>query len=226
MSQPSTASIAGSYGAREGSPARKRHAILRAGADAFLRLGYGSTSMEAIAAEAGVSKQTIYNHFGSKEVLFRAIVEGLVSQLLRPIEDHRGDADPKSALTSLAREFFVIMLKPSSLAMHRLLVADAGRFPELAAAVYDAGPARIIATLARFLARETRKGRLAVEKPRLAAEQFFGMLNGYLQVRALFGVEPLPSDAELETRAAYGTKCFLKMHARRKQDVRRSRHSV
>jgi TetR/AcrR family transcriptional repressor of mexJK operon len=219
MSQPSTASIVGLYGAWAGYPARKHQAILRAGSDVFLRLGYESASMGIIAAEAGVSKQTIYNHFGSKRVLFRAIVEGLVSQLLKPIEDRRDDADPKTVLTLLAREFLALMLEPSSLAMHRLLVAEADRFPELAAAVYGAGPAQIIATLARFLARETKKGRLAVEKPRLAAEQFFGMLNGYLQVRALFGVEPPPSDAELETRVDYGIKCFLKMHAHREAGV-------
>ncbi|MGH6945659.1 MAG: TetR/AcrR family transcriptional regulator, partial [Geminicoccaceae bacterium] len=177
--------------------APKHDAILDAAKRVFLREGY-SASMDLVAAEAGVSKQTVYNHFGSKEGLFRAIVDHLSSELLEMLFERDGArADPAATLETIARRFLKLLLTPSSLALHRMLVAEAPRFPDLAREIY-VGPARAASELARYLAEESRKGTLAVADPALAAEQFFGALCGNLHLRVLLSPRDAPGEAEIE----------------------------
>src|SRR3546814_8113295 len=83
---------------------QKRAAILTAAVDVFLRGGYEAAGMDAIATEAGVAKQTIYNHFGSKDGLFRAIVSGLTDELLSFL---RSEEHP-SELQSLMRHSYAV----------------------------------------------------------------------------------------------------------------------
>jgi TetR/AcrR family transcriptional repressor of mexJK operon len=195
----------------------KHRAIQQAGTDVFLRLGYGSASMDLVAAEAGVSKQTIYNHFQSKEALFKAIVEDLTSTLMAPlIVRDPAKSTPKHILLSLGRDFLALMLRPSSLALYRLIVAESARFPELGGAIYAVGAGRLIAMLADYLAWETRNGRLSVSEPELAAEQFVGMLTGRMQLRALLGVCTAPKEGELQRRAEHAVSCFLVLYAPRR----------
>src|SRR3546814_19885965 len=99
---------------------QKRAAILTAAVDVFLRGGYEAAGMDAIAPEAGVAKQTIYNHFGSKDGLFRAIVSGLTDELLSFLPQ-RGA--PREVLRVLVMKFMSGMFRPSPLALQRLLVA-------------------------------------------------------------------------------------------------------
>src|SRR3546814_15305621 len=116
---------------------QKRAAILTAAVDVFLRGGYEAAGMDAIATEAGVAKQTIYNHFGSKDGLFRAIVSGLTDELLSFLPP-RGA--PREVLRVLGMQFLTVMFRPSSLALHRMLVGDAHRFPTPARAPHAADP--------------------------------------------------------------------------------------
>ena len=193
--------------------APKHDAILDAAKRVFLREGY-SASMDLVAAEAGVSKQTVYNHFGSKEGLFRAIVDDLSSELLDVLLERDGaPADPAATLETFARRFLKMLLAPSSLALHRMLVAEAPRFPDLAREIYIGGPARAASQLALYLAEENRKGTLAVADPALAAEQFFGALVGHLQLRALLSPREAPSEAEIERAVAHAVRGFLQAQA-------------
>jgi AcrR family transcriptional regulator len=195
----------------------KRRAIQRAGTDVFLRLGYGSASMDMIAAGAGVSKQTVYNHFQSKEALFKAIVENLTSTLMAPlVVRDPAKSTPEHVLLSLGRDFLALMLQPSSLALYRLIVAESARFPELGGALYAVGAGRLLAMLADYLAWETRNGRLSVSESELAAEQFVGMLTGRMQLRALLGVCTAPKEEELRRRAEHAVSCFLVLYAPRR----------
>lgn len=179
----------------------------------FLRHGYVSASVDTIASEACVSKQTIYNHFHSKEELFKAIVTDMTTGLMEPLAMPPGaDAAPARVLKLLARDLLVLTLKPSSLALYRLIVAESARFPELGSALYNAGAGRLIATLGAYFARETRNGRLAVAEPEQAAEQFIGMLGGRVQLRALLGVADTPDDGELDRRADHAVSSFLALY--------------
>src|SRR5690606_26289937 len=189
---------------------RKHRAIQRAGTAVFLRLGYESATMDQIAAEAGVSKQTVYNHFHSKEGLFKAIIEDLTSTLMAPlVVRDAASSTPEQVLRALGRDFLALMLSPSSLALYRLIVAESARFPELGEAIYAVGAGRMLKMLADYLAWETRNGRLAVREPELAAEQLIGMWSGRIQLRALLGAGPMPDEAELRRRADHAVASFL-----------------
>lgn len=197
----------------------KHRAIQRAGAATFLRLGYGSASMDQIAAEAGVSKQTVYNHFQSKEALFKAIVEDLTSTLMAPLSLRDAEkSTPEQVLLSLGRDFLTLTLRPSSLALYRLIVAESARFPELGGAIYAVGAGRLLAMLAEYLDWETRNDRLSVPDPELAAEQLIGMLTGRVQLRALLGCA-MPGEAELQRRAEHAVSSFLGLYAPRRSQA-------
>jgi TetR/AcrR family transcriptional regulator, mexJK operon transcriptional repressor len=200
--------------------ATKHAAIIAAATGAFLDRGYGASSMDDVAREAGVAKQTVYKHFGSKAALFRAIVDSLAGALLAPLSvgDSR-DADPQSLLLDLAERFIMQVVDPVSVRLLRLLAAEAPRFPELAATVLQAGPERLIAELAAYLERHAKAGRLTVDCPRMAAEQFFGALRGNLQLTAL--LMPAAADSGVfsaDQVAAYARStvaAFLRGHAPR-----------
>jgi len=193
---------------------RKRQAIQGAGTAVFLERGYEAASMDLIAAEANVSKQTIYNHFHSKDELFRAIITDITTTLVVPLSMAKAAAStPKQLLQSFARDFLELMLQPSSLALYRLIVAESARFPELGAALFAAGAGRLIRMLADYLEWETQRGRLAVEEPERAAELFIGMLTGRLQFRALLGDTESPTDAELHRRTTFAVSSFLALCA-------------
>jgi TetR/AcrR family transcriptional regulator, mexJK operon transcriptional repressor len=192
--------------------APKHDLILAAAERVFLREGY-SASMDLVAAEAGVSKQTVYNHFASKDGLFRAIVDDLSNDLLHVLVDGSGGAsDPAATLEALARRFLRLLLMPSSIALHRMLVAEAPRFPDLAREIYVGGPERAVQQLAGYLEEATRRGTLAVEDPMLAAEQFYGALRGHLQLKALLDARVASSDADLERAIAHAVRGFLCAH--------------
>jgi len=176
----------------------------------FSKAGYEAAAMDAIATEAGVAKQTIYNHFGSKDDLFRAIVAGLTDELLATLPQ---GGTPADVLRKLGLQFLSLMLRPTSLALHRMLVAGAERFPDLARELYTSGPDHAVRTLADWLETETRKGTLSVAEPETAAEQFYGMLVGHMQLRALLCVDadPAPEERERAVDRAVGT--FLRAHA-------------
>lgn len=203
---------------------RKRHAIQAAGTAIFLERGYEAASMDLIAAEAKVSKQTIYNHFNSKDELFKEIITDMTTALLVPLSMSKAaGSTPQQLLHSFARELLELMLRPSSLAMYRLVVAESARFPELGADIYAAGAGRLIRMLADYLERETKQGRLAVEEPERAAELLIGMLTGRLQFRALLGDARSLTEEELEKRANLAVTSFLALFAPdRREPVLRS----
>jgi TetR/AcrR family transcriptional repressor of mexJK operon len=195
-------------------PSTKHDDILRAATDAFLELGYARASMDEIAAKAGVSKATIYSHFRNKEALFEAIIRALSRRLVTPLRVDQPDrAGLHETLVAFGRSYVEVLLDPTSLALHRLLVAEAARDPELARTAYGAGGSQALHGLTRYLAEETAKGALRVEDPALAAEQLFGLLNGHLQIRALLQIDNHPSDAALERFVSAAIDTFLRAYA-------------
>lgn len=192
----------------------KEAQILAAAERLFMMKGYSRTSMDAIAREAGVSKQTLYHHHGAKEALFAAIVDTRTDRLLLSLgaEDLR-NRHPRAALTELGRHFLETVLSPSSLGLHRAIVTEVPRQPDLGRVTYARGPRRAVETLARYLAALDADGRLRVGDSALAAEQFYGMLLGFTQIRALFAVEPEPAPERIERMVTAAVDSFLAAHA-------------
>lgn len=198
------------------SQSRKKHrAILEAATGAFLEAGYGAATMDDIAARARVSKQTIYHHFGSKEALFAAIVEARCEGFLAPIvQGAQESGDLADTLRSLGRDFLERVLSPSSLALHRLLVAESPRFPELGRLSYESGPDRLVSGLAGLLRAQGERNNLSIPDPDLAAEQFLGTLLGFLQLRAILIEGDVPDSARIERYVDYAVSVFLNGHRR------------
>lgn len=176
----------------------KRDAILEAARKVFMEVGFGATSMDTIAAEARVSKQTVYNHFGSKEELFAAMVRFFVDQKLTVFNEAAKGGKPEETLRTIAHQFLDHGAAEQRVAMYRVLMAEAPRFPELGDIFYSAGPAVVRKYLADYLAEQHARGVLRVEDPMLTAEQFFGMLNG-CQLKAQLGIERLPDKKAIDT---------------------------
>ena len=191
---------------------RSKHTvILEAANEIFLREGFDMASMDAIANAAGVSKQTVYNHFDGKEDLFRAFVrtrcESMSAAFDKPFLDEHNT--PEEVLTAFGEGILGIILSPDAMRLRRLLQNEGSRHPELAEIFYQQGPDLTANRLANYLADQNIEGILAVREPRLAAEQFIAMLAGHLRIRHLIGLTSPPSNSERQRYVANAVQLFL-----------------
>ncbi len=157
------------------SPEKHRQ-ILRGAATIFSQDGYEGASMSRIAACAGVSKGTLYNYFVGKAELFSAWVasecEANLSHLFETVDP---DGQVETGLLLLGHRMLRMMMSPAGLTIYRMTVAEASKFPVLARAFYDAGPAKAIVITSAWLECQVTAGRLAVSDTAFAAEQFFAL---------------------------------------------------
>jgi TetR/AcrR family transcriptional repressor of mexJK operon len=197
-----------------GRSPRKRRAILEAATEVFLRNGYLGTSMDEVAAAASVSKQTIYKHFGDKERLFTELVMRSVDEASDPVHnvvlglDETGDVE--SDLRTVARQLLARVVQPELMRLRRLVISEAGRFPELGRTFYERGPGRTIAALADVFEHLASRGVLRLDDPMLAAAHFNWLVMSIPLNRAMFfGDDEIPGPAELERYADAGVQTFL-----------------
>lgn len=166
----------------------KRQAILEAAKCLFIRSGYDSTSMDSIAAEAGVSKLTVYSHFTDKETLFVCAVESKCEEQLPSLYfELRPEVPVSTTLLAIARGFNTLINSDDSIAMHRLIVAQALSSPRLAELFFEAGPQRMLDAMQQLLENADRSGQLRIENPKHAAEHFFSLIKGGDHFRLLLG---------------------------------------
>lgn len=167
----------------------KRAAILQAAKDLFLRLGYDGSSMDAIAAEAKVSKLTVYSHFKDKESLFaESIAAHCVNQLPSSLFDLAEDAPIAEVLYHVAYRFQCMIDSQEAIELHRLMVAIAVQYPERTRLFYDAGPQRTNNEMARLLTQAHQQRKLDIPDCMLAAEYFFASFNGCVQLQKILGI--------------------------------------
>lgn len=174
----------------------KREAILAAARDLFLSNGYEGSSMDAIAAEAGVSKLTLYSHFKDKEALFGSAVKAICeTRLPRRLFELDERCSIKQALLDIGYAFEALVNSPESIGLHRVMVAMATQNPALSRMFFDAGPQKLLLDLEQMLARAHQLGLLNTPEPLRAAEHFCSLIKGVGHFRLLVGyVEQL--DAE------------------------------
>jgi AcrR family transcriptional regulator len=161
--------------------------ILDAATELFLAHGFGATSIEAVAQRVRISKRTFYHRFADKRALFAAVVHRIIDRL-RPHGDVAlvEGADLQAILERLAALILRAALSPQAVALHRLIVAESARFPELAAIVAREGATEEAITLiASLLQREATSGRVQLDDPAFAARHFLQMVVGLPQRRAL-----------------------------------------
>jgi len=190
--------------------AKKRAAILEAARQLFLENGFSETSMDAVTAQAGVSKSTVYSHFETKEDLFEAVVRARAEQVLAQLKAFgQPSGDPSKDLEAFGFIFQKVVLVPEARAWHRLVLAQAERHPELARSLFEAGPAQVLGLLESYLREQSKQGRLNIRKPGQAAEQFVGLIVGAELIRGLFGVQPRRTDRERRERAKRAVSVFM-----------------
>ena len=194
----------------------KREAILDAAKRLFLQKGYDGSSMDAIAAEAGVSKLTVYSHFTDKETLFAAAVKSKCEeQLPQPFFEPTSSTSIRSTLLNIGRGFHGLVNSSESIELHRVMVAQANVNPKLSQLFMDAGPQRVMREMERLLLQADQNGQLQVSDPVRAAGHFFCMIKGKNNFRLLLGCSPdLADEDEIEAHVQDVVEMFLRAYSR------------
>ncbi|WP_083859788.1 TetR/AcrR family transcriptional regulator [Oceanibaculum indicum] len=187
--------------------------VLAAARAEFLRHGFANTSMDTIARVAGVSKATVYAHFGSKEELFAAMVATNCRRIAESLKEETLEGLPvRAALTQIGRQFLTFLLSPDTQAIYRVVVAETPRFPDLGRRFYAAGPQNTRGRIARYLERAADRGLIRLDDPARATEMFLGMLIGPRHLKRVLGLEPAMSDTEISSAVDHAVACFLVLH--------------
>lgn len=173
----------------------KRIVIMDAASNIFLKSGYMGTSMDMIANEAGVTKQTVYRYYESKELLFKAALENQRRALGSNFQEELKCTDPLEALTNFAIGFLELHMSETHLAGIRLLISEGPEAPEMTRAFFSVGPARTKSALLHFF-----KTRLSVEDPEYAVKMFISSLLS-MRMDILIGLRLNPTHEEIEEHA-------------------------
>lgn len=194
----------------------KRRQITSAAEELFLAHGYGTVSMDLVARTAGVSKATLYAYFPSKDALFATIVgdKGLdnpMSEDMFPVEN----VDLRLALETIGVRLLRFMLRERTLAIYRMALAEAARFPELGATFHRHGPQRMIDRFSLWLAELRDRGHIEADDLMVATQQFLALMRSGVFLRRSLAMPPEASEAEIISTAHAAADTWLKAFGRR-----------
>jgi AcrR family transcriptional regulator len=187
-------------------PQDTRQRLLDAACEAFREEGY-QVSIDRIAARAQVARQTVYNHFPSKEALFAEVVRHAIQSVLVTLDR---DGDVRATLLGFSEAYRAKILSADGIAIFRTLTAEAPRFPALAKQFFRQGPQTTRKRLAEYLARAMQQGRLKRDDPDFAAEMLTAMLADFDRLRGLMNLQ---TDLLKPTKPAQVVDCFLRAFA-------------
>ena len=194
----------------------KRAAILEAAKALFPLHGFDGVSMDAIAAEAGVSKLTVYSHFKDKDSLFRETIRVKCEEQLPPslfTADLKGPL--RKQLRSIAKGFFGLIMSDEAISMHRMMHAQAGGDAKLPKLFWESGPQRITEGMAEFLRAEVEAGQLDIPDLHRAASQFLCLLKGEPHARQMCGICAPIGAREIDAHIDATVDFFLRAYAPR-----------
>jgi AcrR family transcriptional regulator len=190
----------------------KREQIIQAASDAFLQKGYQNASMETIAAEAGVAKQTLYNYFGNKDALFEEVVNLLCNCENEQMRSTDISSDRVEAvLQAYAQGLISDLLSIEDTALFRMMVAEALHFPNLGRMFFQAGMEKDRQLLVDFLVRQQEAGNLVIDDAEQAALFIQGALNAYFRPKFIMTGES-PSREEMQKHIDYCIDKILKLY--------------
>ena len=193
--------------------AEKGAAILDAAKRLFVAHGFDGVSMDQIAAEAGVSKLTVYSHFGDKEALFGAAAQAYCDQQLPPsLFEARPEVPLRARLLEIARAFFAMVCSPEAVAGHRILCTPRLAESPVSRLFWEAGPQRVQDAFSTLLRHRVAVGQLAIDDIPRASSQFFALLKGEPHAQLVFGCG-VPARDEAEAHLAAAVDMFLRAYA-------------
>ena len=202
MTQPASA---GGTGTRS---ARKNAAIVSAATHVFLDRGYAGASMDEVARRAEVSKQTVYKHFADKKTLFEHVMRATSEPMHAAIATTE-TGDLGTDLRAYGDALLKQVIAADVVRLRHIILSEADRFPDLAAAWHAAGPDRTIDDLAIRLAP------LRLPDPHRAAEQLMWLLIADPLLRSLFVPGATLTTAERKARVDAAVTTFLAAYGQR-----------
>jgi len=196
----------------------KRLAIIDAATKLFLQSGFGAVSVDAIAAQACVSKRTVYSHFEGKEALFISVMFAVCESIGDgegcPLssEDLRARLSLKDMLLTKGRRLLALLTAPDGAELMRVVMSEAARFPELGRTFYEVGPGHSIKDLAGYLEERMGLGELEIKNAEMAAQQFLGTLIFPAQMQMTLGIRIGMSEDEINDIVENAVNGFLKIY--------------
>ncbi len=193
----------------------KRRQILEGAREVFREQGFERASVDVIAARAGVSKATVYNHFDDKKALFVAAVveetDAMRASLAACLERPGGDLG--QALQGIGEKIMALWLAPSVAALYRQAIAEAAHLPEIGRMVFEQGTLPLQQAVAAHLARWHESGALRIDDPAGAAVTFIALCQGDLVTRMRLGVLDYPADAAVRDTVTRAVRTFVRAFA-------------
>lgn len=193
----------------------KADAVLQAANKIFLTYGFSAATTDMIQREAGVSKATVYAHYPNKEALFVAVIESRCEWFADGLDDIAFvPGNFRQTLTEFGRAYLKTVISSDGLALFRIVVAEAPRFPQLAHAFYRGGPRVVIDRASEHLAKAAATGdvELTTIGIEAAAQVFAGLVRSEPQMHYLMHPEARPSPEQIDQWVSSAVTTFLRAY--------------
>ncbi len=191
----------------------KREAILDAAQALFSERGIDGVPIEAIAARSGVSKVTVYGHFGDKASIFDSVVQRETERLKNALCQTPGGTGLEDTLNRFGMALIDMLTQPCHLALDRAISLEAQRNPDLGRRFFEAGPGQVRKMLTYLIAQAQDQGQVVVDDPICAAEDLLALWLGFNAIESRFCGLGLPDEQGLRTHVARAVRLFLKANA-------------
>lgn len=191
----------------------KRQQILDAAINLFTEQGYAATSMDLIAKNADVSKQTVYSHFGSKDELFSASIKQKCKSLHILDLSLHDLSDPYAILLQLAQRFTEVITSKQACAVHKICAFESNVYPQVSDIFYQAGPLQITNEVTKLMEKFHQQNILHIEHPRNAASQFLNMMKGELWSQIEFNTKERVSQQYVDEYLRDSVAFFIRGYA-------------
>ncbi|MET0375290.1 MAG: TetR/AcrR family transcriptional regulator [Rhizorhabdus sp.] len=183
-------------------------------AKSFLEQGYSATSMSAIASAVGGSKATLWSYFPSKEALFATVLETATSAYHAELTSlFDGGGDLETTLRRFCLSFVAKITSPTAIALHRLVHAESGRFPEVGRIYYERAPKAANTLIAAFLSAAMDRGQMRRVDPARAARTLASLCMSGMYQQVLLGLIDTPTPELVREEAEAAMDVFLRAYA-------------
>ena len=188
----------------------RRQEIVALVAPLFLDRGYEQVTIDDIVARIGGSKRTLYDRFGGKAGLFEMVIKEYCAKVHRDLFAGVGQhKDIEKQLVTIGTHFLNMILDPSILEQHRLMVSMGRNFPSVAQMFFKAGPQSAYGLIARWIEQQQKAGMLAPGDADVLSELFLDMLTGKHQLALLTSSFSATSPKEIAATVKAAAKLFL-----------------